>query len=194
MSHRVLLLASLALLVGCASQQQPPAQQSPAQQSQAQQSRAEPPPPSETAPPPNIQAWMDRLTVAHAYDPTTGFIVAKEVVTLPPLLAEGPSLDEAVAIADREGRTLIVFATADRCAPCQQFKKDALNDPRVVARLGDPSIVATHVEVDREPDAATRILGSRGIPVTYALRDGRVVARLPGQRSADAVIAFIDGL
>lgn len=194
MSHRVLLPASLALLVGCASQQQPPAQQSPAQQAQAQQSQAEPPPPSETAPPPNIQAWMDRLTVAHAYDPTTGFIVAKEVVTLPPLLAEGPSLDEAVAIADREGRTLIVFATADRCAPCQQFKKDALNDPRVVARLGDPSIVATHVEVDREPDAATRILGSRGIPVTYALRDGRVVARLPGQRSADAVIAFIDGL
>jgi hypothetical protein len=189
MSHRVLLPASLALLVGCASQQQPPVQQSQAPQSQAAQ-----PPSSETAPPPNIQAWMDRLTVAHAYDPTTGFIVAKEVVTLPPPLAEGPSLDDAVAIADREGRTLIVFATADRCAPCQQFKRDALNDPRVVARLGDPSIVATHVEVDREPDAATRILGSRGIPVTYALRDGRVVARLPGQRSADAVIAFIDGL
>jgi len=51
------------------------------------------------APPPRIQAWMDRLTVAHEYDPQTGFIVAREVVTLPPLIADAPPLDAAIAEA-----------------------------------------------------------------------------------------------
>ena len=47
------------------------------------------------APPPKIKAWMDRLTVAHEYDPKTGFIVAREVVALPPLIADAPPLDAA---------------------------------------------------------------------------------------------------
>jgi hypothetical protein len=143
-------------------------------------------------PPERIRAWMDRLTVPHRYDPATGFIVAERVTDLPPMLAEGPSLDEAVARSASAGDVLFVFATADRCAPCQQFKLDALNDERVIAALAEPGVLATHVEVDREPDAARRHLGSLAIPVTYALRDGVVVDRLPGQRSAADVLAFMD--
>ena len=95
--------------------------------------------PANATPPPEIQAWMERLTVEHAYDPATGFIVAKETIALPPTLAEGPNLDDAVRQAGEDGRLVIAFATADRCAPCQQYKRDALNDARVIARLDDPS-------------------------------------------------------
>lgn len=156
-----------------------------------------PPPPSEEPEvrseqaPPAIQAWMDRLTVAHAYDPETGFIVAREVVELPPLLRDAPSLEHSVEQGRREGRPVIVFATADRCAPCQQFKRDALNDPIVIRRLAATGWIATHVEVDREHDAAVRILGSAGIPVTYLIVDGQVVDRLPGQRSAKDLLDWI---
>jgi len=141
--------------------------------------------------PPAIRAWMDRLTVDHAYDPETGFIVAKEVITLPPVLAEAPPLDQAIEHAD--GRLVVAFATADRCAPCQEYKKSALNDPRVIEALSGPGVVATHVEVDRTPGLAQKHLGGLGIPMTYALRGGERVATLSGQRSAEDLLAWLDG-
>jgi len=146
-----------------------------------------------TAPPPNVQAWMDRLTVAHAYDPTTGFIVAREVVALPPLLAEAPPLDAAIAQAGSE-RTVIAFVTADRCAPCQQYKRDALNDAGVLARLANARLMPTHLEIDRSPALADAYLGARSIPMTYALRDGKVIAALRGQRTAADLSNWLDSL
>jgi len=143
-------------------------------------------------PPAAIRSWMDRLTVDHEYDPETGFIVARETIGLPPIIAEAPALDEAVARSAREGAIVIAFATADRCAPCQQYKKDAMNDPRVVAKLGDPRLIATHVEVDRQGEVATRYLGGRGIPMTYALRGGERIGVLRGQRSAEELLAWLD--
>ena len=143
-------------------------------------------------PPPAIQAWMDRLTVEHVYDPVTGFIVARKTVALPPILAEGPDLEDAVRLAGEDGRLVIAFATADRCAPCQQYKLDALNDGRVIARLADPRLLVTHVEVDRAPEMATAHLGSVSIPMTYALLDGRPVATLRGQKSADELLEWLE--
>ncbi|MFW5653467.1 MAG: thioredoxin family protein [Planctomycetota bacterium] len=145
-------------------------------------------------PSPAIQAWMDRLTVAHEFDPQTGFIVAKETITLPDVLANAPALDAAVEQAATDGRIVIAFATADRCAPCQQYKKDALTDERVVERLKSDAWIATHIEVDAEPDMADQYLGSRGIPMTYALRNGEQIAVLRGQRSADDLLAWLDAL
>lgn len=149
---------------------------------------------SAAEPPPAIRAWMDRLTVRHDYDAGTGFIVARETIALPDVIAAAPPLDQAIDLAAGQGHVVIAFATADRCAPCQQYKKDALNDPRVIARLGDPRLLATHVEVDRRPDLAREHLGSLAIPMTYALRDGRRIAELRGQRTADDLLAWIDAL
>lgn len=91
-------------------------------------------------------------------------------------------------------RVVIAFATADRCAPCQQYKRDALNDAAVIARLSDPRFVPTHVEVDRAGGLAEAHLGGRDIPMTYALCNGRVVATLAGQRSGAELPAWLDGL
>ncbi len=136
---------------------------------------------------------MDRLTVAHEYDPKTGFIVAREVVSLPPLIADAPPLDAAIARAGAE-RIVIAFVTADRCAPCQQYKRDALNDASVLSRLADERFVPTHLEADRSPELADAHLGSRAIPMTYALRDGKVVGELRGQRSAADLVAWLEQL
>ncbi|MEM1329895.1 MAG: thioredoxin family protein [Planctomycetota bacterium] len=135
---------------------------------------------------------MDRLTVDHSYDPETGFIVAREVIELPTVIVEGPTLPEAIDRGRDESKLLIVFATADRCAPCQQYKKSALNDARVIDRLGGAGVLVTHVEVDREPELAEELLGSRAIPMTYAFRDGERVAMLRGQRSAEELLDWLD--
>jgi len=143
-------------------------------------------------PPPAIRAWMDRLTVSNAYDPETGFIVARETIGLPAVFTESPPLDRALQQAEEQGALVIAVATADRCAPCQQYKKDALNDPRVIERLGGGGLLATHVEVDREPELADAYLGGRGIPMTYALRGGERIGVLRGQRSAEELLAWLD--
>lgn len=178
------LAAAVAGISGCAADESP-ARSAPA---------PAPAPQAEQHPPEAIRAWMDRLTVEHAYDPATGFIVAKETVPLPSEVDRAPTLDEAVRLAAAGRRLVIAFATADRCAPCQQYKKDALNDPRVIERLADPRLLATHVEVDRQGELAEQYLGSRAIPMTYALRDGRPVAELRGQRSPEELLAWLDNV
>jgi len=145
------------------------------------------------APPPKIKAWMDRLTVAHEYDPKTGFIVAREVVALPPLIADAPPLDAAIKQAGSD-RVVVAFVTADRCAPCQQYKRDALNDASVIVRLSDARFLPTHLEVDRSAALADAYLGTRSIPMTYALRNGKVIADLRGQRSAADLVAWLDAI
>ena len=48
------------------------------------------------------------------------------------------------------------------------------------------------VEVDREGELADTVLGSRGIPMSYALRDGTVTATLRGQRSAEDLLDYAE--
>ena len=148
----------------------------------------------EATPPPATQAWMDRLTVDHHYDPVTGFIVADEVIGLPAVITDGPPLSEAMDRSREQGRVLVVFATADRCAPCQQYKKTALNDAAVIDALEGPDLIVTHVEVDRDAEEAQAVLGSLGIPMTYAFRDGEQIAVLRGQRSAEELRGWLESL
>ena len=71
---------------------------------------------------------------------------------------------------------------------------DALNDVAVIERLAGPRFLPTHLEVDRSPELADTHLGSRGIPMTYALRNGTVIATLRGQRSAADLLAWLEAL
>jgi len=174
------------LMVGCSPQKDSTAMAKGAPPAQGAQV-------APATPPPAVQAWMDRLTVPHDYDPKTGFIVASEVSPLPQLIADAPPLDAAIAEAG-SSRMVIVFVTADRCAPCQQYKKDALNNDAVIARLSDARFLPIHLEVDRSPKLAETYLGTTSIPMTYALRGGTVVAQLRGQRSAAELLAWVDGL
>lgn len=144
------------------------------------------------APPPAIAAWMERLTVRHHYDPATGFIVADETVPLPPVLSRAPDARTLVDFGRRNRVPVVVFATADRCAPCQQFKRDALNDQQVMILLESGDIFATHLEVDRDAEMAREVLGSTAIPTTWLFRDGQVVDRLAGQRSAAELVAWLE--
>ena len=165
--HRTLLLA-VATLSACSS---PPD-----------------PPPTRTPP-----AILDRLTVKHRWDASTGLIVSEEVVPLPEPLRDGPSLADAVARSRSTGVPVAAFTTADRCAVCQQFKLSTLNDPRLVAFLAEGRVIGVHVEVDRDGEAARELLGDPAIPATYLLIPGQPPRRLAGLRNAEQVIEFLSG-
>ncbi len=150
---------------------------------------------ADAQPPERIQAWMDTLTIPHHYDPETGFIVADEVTELPGVFVTGDDIAPAVKQARAAGKRVIVVATADRCAPCQQYKLDALNNHFVVNRLKQSDIVAVHLEVDRQPELARELVGSLGIPMTYELGSEESegpVRTLRGQRSAKDLMDFLN--
>ena len=143
--------------------------------------------------PPTPPAILDRLTVKHRWDPTTGLIVSEEVVPLPEPLRDAPPLAEAVARSHATGVPVAAFTTADRCAVCQQFKLSTLNDPRLVAFLTEGHVIGVHVEVDRDGEAARPFLGDAAIPATYLLVPGEPPQRLAGLRNAEQVIEFLSG-
>jgi thioredoxin-like negative regulator of GroEL len=45
-----------------------------------------------------------------------------------------------------------------------------------------------------QPELADSYLGTRAIPMTYALRGGQIVAQLRWHRSAADLLAWLDGL
>lgn len=138
-----------------------------------------------------IRAEMSKLSVKHHYDATSGQIVADEVVALPAVLREAPALGDAIDRGRELGKMVIAFVTADRCAVCQQFKQDVLNDPRVVSMLESGQFIVTHAEVERDYAAINERLALNEVPASYALGERRV-ATLSGYCSADELVRWLE--
>jgi thiol:disulfide interchange protein len=109
-----------------------------------------------------------------------------------PAVFEGgeATLAAAVERAEAEDRVVFAVATADWCAPCQAYKEGALTDPRVAAWVA-ANAVPLYLNVDESPEDA-RALNISGIPASFVIRGGEVVARQPGRLSADELMAWLE--
>jgi thiol:disulfide interchange protein len=109
-----------------------------------------------------------------------------------PAVFEGgeATLAAAVERAEAEDRVVFAVATADWCAPCQAYKKGALTDPRV-AQWVSANAVPLYLNVDESPEDA-QALSISGIPASFVIRGGEVVARQPGRMSADELMAWLE--
>ncbi|MFG0274096.1 MAG: thioredoxin family protein [Phycisphaerales bacterium] len=108
----------------------------------------------------------------------------------PPAFDTGLTLASAVDTARSGDRYVLAVATADWCAPCQGYKRGALVDPRVEAWIEDHA-VPVYINIDESPGDA-RLLDVQGIPATYLIRDGQVVARASGAMGAGALLDWLD--
>ena len=62
----------------------------------------------------------------------------------------------------------------------------------MIDALSRPDLLVTHIEVDREPELAETVLGSRAIPMTYLFRGDQEVSVLSGQRSSEELLAWLN--
>lgn len=107
------------------------------------------------------------------------FLAPARTSETPAIFAEHLSLDEAVERASSSGKVVLAVATADWCGPCQGYKREALAS-EALAQWVSRHAVPVLIDVDADPDAASRLRVS-SIPATFLIdQRGEVVARLAG--------------
>jgi thiol:disulfide interchange protein len=106
---------------------------------------------------------------------------------------------EEQVLADREGKAILYFFTADWCAPCHQLKRTLFSDPEKVSQIA-ASFVPVQVQDrrvetgsnDPEVDAAIRRYGVNGLPtLVVALPDGQELSQQRGYAGVDRAWQWI---
>lgn len=111
----------------------------------------------------------------------------------PPAFAQKLTLQDAVNEAAKNGKPVLVFATADWCGPCQSFKRGALASERVTKAIAAKTVpVLLDVTNAQTAPPGTERLGIQSIPVLIMYKNGAEVARLEGGAGEAEVVAWID--
>jgi thioredoxin 1 len=109
-----------------------------------------------------------------------------------PALFAARTFAEAMEDARREGRWLIVDATAKWCAPCKLMDRTTWQDPDVIAWAKEHAI-AIQVDVDDETEVA-RTLGVQAMPTVIVFRDGAEQDRVVGMKKPAELLAWLAGV
>lgn len=106
---------------------------------------------------------------------------------------------EEEVLADREGKPILYFFTADWCAPCHQLKRTLFADPEkashIAASFVPVEVQDTRVETGRnEPavdEAIERYRVSSLPTLVVALPDGKELAQQRGYAGADRAWSWL---
>lgn len=109
-----------------------------------------------------------------------------------PRIFEPDGYTYARTLAVETRRLLLVDATALWCRPCKQMDRTTWVDDRVVSWI-DEHAVAVQIDVDREKDRA-RQLRIEAMPTMIIFRGDQEFDRVVGYRSADELLAWLDGV
>lgn len=96
------------------------------------------------------------------------------------------NLSEGVRLAKESGKPVMLFFTADWCAPCVELKKYVFTDRRVVA--ASKRLINVYIDADSDYDtlAAYKV---RGIPAIFFLNPlGETIDRYTGDRSVGSFV------
>ena len=109
-----------------------------------------------------------------------------------PAIFRDLDLEAALETAKREGKLLLVDATASWCGPCKHMDRTTWVDVKVVQELAALA-VAIQVDVDDAKDVAER-LRILSMPTVVAFRDGAEIDRVVGLQGRDALLSWVEGL
>ncbi|MGD1915875.1 MAG: thioredoxin family protein [Phycisphaerales bacterium] len=105
-----------------------------------------------------------------------------------------PTTTNLASMQFSDDKPVVAIVTADWCPPCQALKKNALTDARVVEFLASEAQAVMIDGTDTGAASETlQQLGVRVFPSTVVVRNGKPVATLEGNMSADRYLAWLEG-
>lgn len=107
----------------------------------------------------------------------------------PEVFAQNVSLERAIARSKETGKPVYAVVTATWCGPCQQLKKNTLADPEVASWI-EKNTIPVFIDSDRSRDDAAW-LGVSGIPASFVLRGGEIVASSVGYAKPAEYLEFL---
>jgi len=109
----------------------------------------------------------------------------------PEVFADSPTLAEALEKSNESGMPVFAVVTAEWCGPCQRLKRETLSDTRVESWI-KLNTVPVFIDADEDREAAIK-LGVQGIPASFLLREGEVLAKRVGYADPESYLAFLKG-
>lgn len=123
-----------------------------------------------------------------------GLVVCCTRAAPTPVSMQNASTDLASAVdrAKREDKIVFAVASADWCAPCQTYKRDALASGEVSDWL-DANAVTLTLDVTSGTTSDAEALGVGPIPASFILdADGNVLASRLGAVPENELLAWLD--
>jgi thioredoxin 2 len=109
-----------------------------------------------------------------------------------PPIFQALALDEAIAVARRTGRVLLVDVTAPKCGPCQVMDHSTWSDRALIEALRDRALA---IQVDAgEHSAVAERLAVRTMPTVLVFKDGAEIDRVTGLQNTAQILTWLDGL
>ncbi len=109
----------------------------------------------------------------------------------PPIFSH-VSYADAMNANKSDGKILVVKATAAWCGPCKMMDKTTWRDADVVKFMNEKG-VAIALDVDEHPQDA-QTLRIRAMPTMIAFRNGKELDRIVGYKSAQELLAWLNGV
>lgn len=121
-----------------------------------------------------------------------GYVTIAKRNTMPEVFAKAQSLDQAEARSKDTGMPVLVFATADWCVTCAEFKRGALRSESVQRWIRENTIpvLVEMNDKDSPPPEAER-LRIWSLPTLVLMRGGVEVARLDKKVPQDALMTWL---
>lgn len=96
------------------------------------------------------------------------------------------TLPEGLRLAKDSGKPVMLYFTADWCAPCVELKKYVFTDKRVVA--ASERLINVYIDADKDFETLTAY-SVRGIPAIVFLNPrGETVSKYNGDRSVGSFV------
>ncbi|MDX2146524.1 MAG: thioredoxin family protein [Planctomycetota bacterium] len=109
---------------------------------------------------------------------------------VPPAFQGSSTLQEATAASARDGKPVLVFATADWCGPCQSLKRGALAEASTTQAI-QAETIPVYLDVDASGREASSLNVST-IPTLILLSEGREISRIGGAVSGSTLREWLE--
>ncbi len=135
---------------------------------------------------------MKRSCVLLAVFLSPMLLVMLVAASTPPDVFSDQSFAQAKAASVKQGKLLIVDATAVWCQPCKLMDKTTWIDSKVVSWI-DQQALAIQVDVDKESKVA-KALRIEAMPTVIVFKDGEEYDRVVGYRDAKQLLQWLTDL